>query len=79
MVGVFGSFQCLRDRAKLFLKSNGLRELLIQGIHFYLSLLLLSSSGVNFYLLLVCIGVISISLLAVCAVNLNTYADIARF
>lgn len=72
--------QCLIDRGKLFLKSNGLGEVLLCACQFVLSMVLVKVlmrySLVGFILIL---GVATLGIYGVCVAQNNNYANISSF
>merc|ERR1712062_56362 len=79
-VGWYGVMQCLIDRGKLFLKSNGLGEVLLCAAQFTLSMvlvkLLVRYNLIGFLLIL---GVATLRIYGVCVAQNNNYANISSF
>ena len=76
----YGVLQCLIDRGKLFLKSNGLGEVLLCACQFVLSMalvkVLIGYSLIGFILIL---GVTTLGIYGVCVAQNNNYANISSF
>ena len=79
-VGWYGVMQCLIDRGKLFLKSNGLGEVLLCAAQFILSMVLVKLLvGYNLIGFLLILGVATLRIYGVCVAQNNNYANISSF
>merc|ERR1712187_788398 len=76
----YGVMQCLIDGGKLFLKSNGLGEVLLCACQFTLSMVLVKVLlGYNLVGFLLVLGVATLGIYSVCVAQNNNYANISSF